>query len=152
DAGEYPNASSIRGHFDLSFDFQPLPKGDDFRGLPNKQLEALADKINANTRKMAEHAMQDVWQRMHEAVAHMAERLSSPDKVFHASMLDNVQKAALAAEHLNITGDKRVEALRQQIEQHLCGHTAKDLRENQVLRQRVAAMAASILHEMEQAS
>lgn len=149
DAGEYPNASSIRGHFDLSFDFQPLPKGEDFKGLPGKQLQALADKINANTRKMAENAMQDVWHRASEAVSHMAERLSSPDKTFHASMIDNIRDVASMMEHLNITSDTRVEQLRQKIAKHLCGAEAKEIRENPVLRQKIGAMAVSILQEMQ---
>lgn len=149
DAGEYPNPSSIAGHFDLSFDFQPLPKGEDFKGLPGKQLQALAEKINANTRKMAENAMQDLWHRVYEAVSHMAERLSSPDKTFHASMIDNIRGVAGMMEHLNITSDPRMEQLRQKIVKHLCPHEAKALRENPVLRQKVGAMAVSILQEMQ---
>lgn len=149
DAREYPNVASIRQHFDLSFDFQPIPKGDDFKGLAQAQLDALAAKVNDNTRLMAENAMQDVWMRMYEAVAKMAERLSSPDKLFHNTLVQNVRDAARLAAHLNVAGDARVESIRKKIEKHLCAHEPKDLREKPTLRAQVAALAESIRQEMD---
>src|SRR5262245_6747141 len=148
DAREYPNVSSIRSHFDLSFDFQPIPKGDDFKGLPQVQLDALARKINANTRTQAENAMQDVWKRLHEVVARMAERLSSPDKLFHNTLVQNVRDTARLLAHLNVTNDPKVEALRKKVEKHLCEHDPKVLRENATIRTTVAAHAQSIVEEM----
>lgn len=148
DITEYPNPASIESHFDLSFDFQPIPKGDDFKGLPQAQLNALAKKINENTRRMTENAMQDVWIRMHEAVAHMADRLCSPDKLFHNSLVENTRDVARLMAHLNVTSDARVEDIRKKVEKHLCQHDAKYLREHPVERARVGAMAASILQEM----
>ena len=149
DAREYPNVSSIRSHFDLSFDFQPIPKGDDFKGLPTAQLQALAAKINDNTQRQAEHAMQEVWVRLHEAVSRMAERLSSPDKLFHNTLVQNVRDVARLLAHLNVTQDAKVEALRKKVEKHLCQHDPKVLRENQTIRTQVAAHAASIIQEMD---
>lgn len=148
DAREYPNVSSIRSHFDLSFDFQPIPKGDDFKGLPTAQLQALAAKINDNIQKQAEHAMQEVWVRLHEAVSRMAERLSSPDKLFHNTLVQNVRDVARLLAHLNVTQDAKVEALRKKVEKHLCEHEPKVLRENQTIRTQVAAHAQSIIEEM----
>lgn len=149
DAREYPNPSSIRQHFDLSFDFQPIPKGDDFKGLPQAQLDALARKVNANTRQMAENAMADVWVRLRDVVEKMAERLSDPNKLFHDTLVGNVRDAARLVAHLNITNDAKVESIRAKVEKHLCQHDAKDLRKNPVLRQQVGAQAVSILQEMD---
>lgn len=149
DAREYPNVSSIRSHFDLSFDFQPIPKGDDFKGLADAQLDALARKVNENTRLMAENAMQDVWTRTYEAVAKMAERLSSPDKLFHNTLVQNVRDVARLMGHLNVAQDPRITDLRNKIEKHLCDHDPKVLRENPTLRAKVAGMAESIRQEMD---
>jgi hypothetical protein len=148
DAREYPNPSSIASHFDLSFDFQPIPKGDDFKGLPQVQLDALARKINDNTQKQAENAMQEVWMRLYDVVAKMAERLSSPDKLFHNTLVQNVRDTARLLAHLNVTHDAKVEALRKKVEKHLCQHEPKELRENQTIRMQVAAHAQSIIDEM----
>lgn len=151
DAREYPNASSIASHFDLSFDFQPIPKGDDFKGLPQAQLDALAAKINDNTRIMAENAMQEVWMRLYDVVSKMAERLSSPDKLFHNTLVQNVRDTARLLAHLNVTHDAKVEALRKKVEKYLCQHEPKVLRENQTIRMQVAAHAQSIIEEMNNA-
>lgn len=151
DAREYPNASSIASHFDLSFDFQPIPKGDDFKGLPQAQLAALAAKVNENTRIMAENAMQEVWMRLYDVVSKMAERLSSPDKLFHNTLVQNVRDTVRLLAHLNVTHDARVEALRKKVEKHLCQHDPKVLRENLVIRAQVAAHAQSIIEEMNNA-
>src|SRR5678815_1121006 len=138
DAREYPNVSSIRSHFDLSFDFQPIPKGDDFKGLPQVQLDALARKVNDNAQKQAENAMQEVWMRLHEVVSKMAERLSSPDKLFHNTLVQNVRDTARLLAHLNVTNDPVVEALRKKVEKGLCQHDPKVLRKNSGIRAQVA--------------
>lgn len=148
DAREYPNAESIRKHFDLSFDFQPIPAGDDFKGLADKQVQALAAKLNRNLATMTKHAMEDLWARMYRAVEKVVERLSSPDKVFHASTIQNLRDISRLAGHLNVTNDARVEKIRVKIESRLCSASAEDIRKNGVLRQEIAAHAASILEEM----
>ncbi len=148
-ASEYPNASSIRQHFTLSFDFQPIPKGEDFGGLPQAQLDMLASKINDNMRLQAEHAMQELWMRLHTVVSRMAERLLNPDNVFQNTLVQNVRDTARLMAHLNVTNDPKIEALRVKVEKQLCQHDAKDLREKPVLRAQVGAHARSIVEEMD---
>src|SRR3990172_6838266 len=58
---DYPNTDSIRGHFDLSFDFHPVPMGGDFTGLADAQVEKLADTLNKKNNTMLENAMQELW-------------------------------------------------------------------------------------------
>ncbi len=148
DPREYPNAESIRSHFDLSFDFQPIPKGDDFKGLADAQVKKLAEKLNRNLKTMTKNAMEDLWLRMYKAVEKIAERLTSPDKIFHASTIQNLRDIAHLAKYLNVTDDPRVESVRVKIEKHLCANTPEDLRKNGVLRAQVAGYARSILEEM----
>lgn len=148
DITEYPNPSSIASHFDLSFDFQPIPKGDDFKGLPQVQLDALARKINDNTQRMTENAMQDVWMRLYDVVGRMADRLSSPDKTFHDTLVENARDVTRLLSHLNVTSDARVEDIRKRVWDQLCQHDGKVLRQKQALRLQVGAMAQSIFEEM----
>lgn len=149
DPTEYPNSADIRSHFRLSFDFQPVPAGTDFKGLPQQQLDTLARHLNANAQKMTENAMQEVWTRLRDAVARMADRLSSPDKLFHYTLVDNVRDVSRLLAHLNITNDAKVEALRKKVERHLCLVDAKQLRDDPAVRRKVGAHAASILSEMD---
>jgi hypothetical protein len=149
DPSEYPVASAIRSHFQLAFDFMPIPAGTDFKGLPQQQLNTLAQHLNTNTQRMMENAMQDVWVRLHKVVGHMAERLSSPDKMFHSTLVENIRDVVRLLGHLNVTSDPRIDSLRQKVEKLLCPHDAKDLREKATLRTQVAAHAQSILAEMD---
>ena len=148
DITEYPNAESIRSHFDLSFDFHPIPEGSDFKGLPAAQCQALADALQNKTKVMLENAMQDLWSRIHEAVGRMAERLSHPDKLFHYTLVDNVRSVAHQLKHLNVTNDKRVEELRQYIDKHLCQHDVETLRGTPTIRTETAAHAQNVLDMM----
>ncbi len=145
---EYPPASNIRQRFALDFEFNPIPMGDDFKGLAAQQLQSLARKLNESLQLQVENAMQDLWMRMHEVVSRMVERLGSPDKTFHGTLVQNARDIAHLAAHLNVTGDAKVEHIRKLIEVHLCQHDAKDLREKPVLRQETAAWAQEILHQM----
>ena len=149
DRREYPPVDSIEKHFDMSFDFEPIPKGDDFKGLPQVQLDALAAKVNDATRERAELAMQEVWARLYKVVARMAERLSDPEHGYHATLVTNVKDAVRLARHLNVASDTKVDALCKKIERQLCQHEAKVLRENAVLRNEVCGQAKSILQEMD---
>lgn len=148
DITEYPHESVIRSHFALSFDFQPIPQGHDFKGLPDAQCQALANALQGKTRQMLENAMQDLWVRAGEAVGRMAERLSHPDKLFHYTLVDNVRTVANQLKHLNVTGDARITALQQYIETHLCAHDVDELRKNPVLRTTVGAHAAEAVERM----
>lgn len=149
DPREYPNASSIASHFNLSFDFQPIPKGEDFKGLPQQQLDALAKHLNNTTQTMVENALQENWVRLREVISNMAERLQSPDKKFHFTLVENVREAVRLAKHLNMTNDQRIEDVRKYVEKHLCQHDAQELREKPTLRAQVAGHAVSALQMMD---
>lgn len=148
DITDYPNAESIAQHFDISFDFHPIPVGGDFKGLPQAQCQALADALKGKTKKMLENAMQDLWLRVHDNVGRMAERLSHPDKLFHYTLVDNVRSVAHQLKHLNVTNDPRIEELRQYIDKHLCQHDVEDLRTKPTLRAETGAHAQEVLNMM----
>lgn len=148
DRTEYPNPASIRGYFDLSFDFQPIPSGTDFKGLPQQQCDALASALQKKTQQMVENAMQDLWSRAHEAIGRMAERLSHPDKLFHYTLVDNVRQVAKQLQYLNVTNDPRIRDIQQYVEKYLCEHDADVLREKPALRIQVAGHAQIAMEKM----
>ena len=150
DINEYPLPSEIDAHFDLAFDFMPIPAGSGFKGLPQQQLDALARKLNESTLQMAENAMQDMWTKLYTAVSKMAERLSDPEKKFHYTLVDNIREAVQYVGHLNVLDDKRVEEVRVLVQQHLCNETIEVLRDNLSVRSKVAARAVEIMERMQQ--
>jgi len=148
DIREYSNASSIKSHFALSFDFQPIPKGDDFKGLPAQQLSKLADMINTKSEQQMENAMQDVWARLYKAVSHMHDRLSTPDRSFHDTMVSNMRDLTALLKHLNVVNNLDIEKIRVYLDKFICPHDAKDLRTKSMLRKQVATHAKNVLDKM----
>jgi hypothetical protein len=149
DQSEYPNASAIEGHFGLSFDFAPVPQGGDFQGLADAQVKRLADTLNKKTRVMLENAMQESWSRLYEVVSHAAEKLSSPDAMFHYTMVDKLREAAKLVKHLNVTNDNRIEEVRAFVERHLTMYDVDDIRKDENLRKQMANHAREAVELME---
>lgn len=148
DPSEYPAADDISSYFGLSFDFQPIPKGDDFKGLEKAQLKRLAESVNDKMEQMMENAMEETWTRLFKAVHHMHDRLSSPDKAFHYTMTDNIREVTRMLKHLNIMNNKNVENIRVYLDKFICPHDADELRKNSKLRTETAAHVKNVLDKM----
>jgi hypothetical protein len=116
--------------------------------LPQQQLDALARHLQNNMRVMVENAMQDVWAQLYEAISHMVDRLSDPERTFHHTLIDNVREKARLAKHLNVLNDQRVEKVRAYAERYLCQHDAETLRKKLTIRAEVAAHAKTALDMM----
>lgn len=147
---DYPHMDVVRQHFDLHFDFDPIPKGSDFDGLQSQMTDKLAETLNAKTRKSLENAMQEAWHRLYSTVRHAAEVLSNPDKTFHYTMVDKLRDQASMLKHLNATGDQRIEDCRLAVEAKLTKHDPKDIRKDDALRKRLAQDAQEIFDEMKE--
>lgn len=150
-ATEYPHSSTIANHFDLSFDFMPIPLGDDFKGLAQAQVDKLSDALKRKSNMMLENAMQDAWVRLREIVEHACERLNKPDGLFHYTMIENLRSQAKLLKHLNITSDQRIEDVRFFIEKNLCMHDVDAIRKDEHLRKQLGKAAKAALEMMEEA-
>lgn len=146
---DYPTPDELEQLFALDFEFSPIPEGVDFKGLPAQQAQRLSDALEKSKRACMENAMRDVWSRMHDVVFKMAERLSDPKKLFHDTLVTNVQETADLLQHLNAVNDPHIEEIRQRIERDLCRHDARQLRENLTKRGVVARLAKDILDSMD---
>jgi len=146
---EYPNPSSIRQHFNLSFDFNPVPVGEDFQGLQQAQIDKLSAALNRKTRLMLENAMQDVWKTLFETVQHAYARLAKPGAMFHASLIDKLRDQSQLLTHLNATRDKNIAQVANLIGGDLIKFDPKDIRKDDALRKRLADYAEKIVKFME---
>ncbi len=149
DPTQYPNPSSIRQHFTLSFDFNPIPVGSDFKGLQQAQVEKLGAALSRKTRVMLENAMQDVWKNLYETVEHAYARLNTPGAQFHASLIDKLRDQAELMKHLNATGDKNIAQVANLISGDLIKFDPKDIRKDDALRKRLADYAKKVVDFME---
>jgi hypothetical protein len=92
--------------------------------------------------------MEDCWTRLHGVVSSMAERLSDPEKIFRDSLVENVVELVDLLPRLNLTGDSRLEDMRQVVAKKLTRHDPQTLRENQHVRKETAKAAEDILQAM----
>ena len=146
---DYPTPDELEQMFALDFEFNPVPDGMDFKGLPAQQAQKLADKLNDSRRACLENAMKDVWQRAHTVVAKMAERLADQKATFHDTLVTNVRETADLLTHLNATSDPKIETLRQRIEADLCRYEPEVLRSDVRKRALTAQLAKDILSDMD---
>ena len=145
---DYPHMDVVRNHFDLHFDFDPIPKGSDFDGIQQQMAQKLAATLDAKTRTQLENAMQEAWLRLYKTVGHAADVLSNPDKTFHYTLVDKLRDQASMLKHLNATKDQRIEDCRTAVESKLTKHDPKDIRKDDALRKRLAKDAQDIYADM----
>ncbi|GIW55381.1 MAG: hypothetical protein KatS3mg082_1785 [Nitrospiraceae bacterium] len=92
--------------------------------------------------------MRDLWRRLLEAVQRVVERLSAEEPRFRDTMVENLRELVDLVPRLNLTNDPRLEAMRQEIAQHLSGHAPEALRVDAAKRAAVAAKAKEIAQKI----
>lgn len=140
---DYP--LTIADRFKFHYAILPLPDAGDFRvHLTQEEIEAIKEQITDEVNAATAKAMRDVWQRFYEAMTHMVDRLSKPDAVFRNSLFENVQELCTLLPALNLTGDKELTQLGQDIATTVLSWSPDDVRGSASDRQAVAQHAAAI--------
>lgn len=159
DRGEYPDVEDLRHKFKFKYAFMPVPASGDFRieaeestkrELQEQYEKFYEDKLNS--------AMQDMWERLHDCLARMSEKLAdapSPRKtkdgeevktqIFRDSLVGNAVELCELLTKLNVTNDSKLESARKELERAIVGVTPKELRENDSVRLDVKARVDDIL-------
>lgn len=146
---DYPAIHKVERKYAFEIEILPIPEGNDFRvSLDADQTAAIQATIETRIKTTTENAMRDLWGRLHSAVSHMADRLGTPDAIFRASLVENVQDICKLLPKLNITNDPDLAALTAEVECKLTAQCANNLRENPDLRAKTAAEAKAIIDKM----
>lgn len=157
-ADEYPDAEKLRDKFRFRYVFLPVPDMGDFRVDVNEahlvELKAQYESFYQN--KLSE-AMQDAWDRLHECLAKMSEKLADAQtpritkegavrtQIFRDSLITNAVELCDLLTKLNVTNDSKLEQARKQLEVAMVGVTPKELREDDDLRADTKAKVDQIL-------
>ena len=140
---DYPSAEKVRSKNSIRVVFSPVPNAGDFRvDIPNEYREELQkisdERINA--------AMKDAWDRLHDCLKHMSEKLAGEQKqVFRDTLVTNALDLCVMLTRLNVTNDPKLEQARQQLEKALIGVDAKELRKHDAVRHDVKSRVDEIL-------
>lgn len=148
----YPNEDEVRRKFKFKVSYMPLPSSGDFRvEVFNDMQKDLAAKYEAEYDERLERAMRDAWDRLHDSLTHLSDRLSPNDakpgkpKQFHDSLIPNVLDLCESLTALNVAGDPKLEQARQKLESAISGLDAPTLREDEALRETVKSKVDDII-------
>ncbi len=141
---EYPTLDSLRNKFAFNLSYVPLPDAGDFRiDINNEANEQIKDHYQSYYATQLDNAMNDVWTRLHKALAAMSERLDySPSattkadgkKTFRDSLVGNVLDMVELLNVCNVSDNSQMNAARVKLEDAFRGVNADALREDAHLR------------------
>lgn len=154
DYKDYPKPVELPDFFKASCDFLPFPDADDFRvSLVNEDLEAIRKHTAESIREAEREAMRDLWTRLHDAVKHMADKLSETRDggkapIFRDSLVQNVKDLCALLPRLNVTDSPELEQARRDVLAKLGNVDPQTLRDSANARAQVTADANGILSKL----
>ncbi len=126
-----------------------MPAAGDIRvDLGSDQKAAIETSITNRVQQATAIAMNDAWTRLHDVVAHIAERLADPKAIFRDSLIDNARDVCDALQRLNVTNDPALETMRARVAAELTTHSASTLRDAPSARATTAQAASEIMSAM----
>ena len=153
-AEDYPSPLEIQQKFSFETRVIPLPNANDFRvTLADEDKDRIKRQITASVEAAFAAGSRELWQRMYEAVSHMAERLAtykSEDGVkhrLHDSLVTNLVKLLDVMPKLNVIHDPDLDRLSAEIRSSLVVDP-DTLRKSESVRVETARAAARIADQM----
>ena len=150
DPADYPTVDEVRACFRIDIDFQPVPDGKGFHGLPDGMLDKLGDRLRTRQERAIAASQADMWGRVRDGVGHLVDRLKEPDTKFKANSIEAVRELVTLLPGFNCAGDERVEPVVADIKAMLEGISAEDIRKDDRVRQDVVSKARAIASKLDQ--
>ncbi len=145
-AGDYP--ATLRGWFDVAWDFPSVEPPEYLRQLSPQLFQQEADRVAARFDEAVQLAEQAFTDELSKLVSHLTERLSGAEdgkpKIFRDSAVENLREFFDRFRHLNIRSCEQLDELVAQAQRVVRGVEPQQLRDNQNLRQQVAAQLSSV--------
>lgn len=158
DEADYPSPARLRRAFAVDMTVFPMPAGDDFRvPLGSEEAAAVQEHIDTRVNELLEAATRDVWQRVHEVVSRMVDRLKAyqvdPEtkkviSTFRDSLVDNIRDLVELLPGLNVAGSADLDQMTTRLRDGLTVYDAQDLRDDEGARNTVIDRAEAILADL----
>jgi len=146
----YPGAKWLEKKFRFKVESNPVPTVDDFRvKLADDELAEIKADLDRRLNEATQAARKDLWGRLLKPIQHMAEKLKDADAKFKDSLVGNIREITALIPNLNLTGDKELEAIAQEIAQTLGRKNPDTLRENQTARADTAKQASDMVARLQ---
>lgn len=145
----YPTAENVKSQFRISFDFEPIPAGESFKGLPDHAIERLAAALQAKQQRMVGAATAAMWSEVKERVGHVVEKLADPEARFKSSTIANVRELITLLPGWDLANSSEGREVVQDIDNMLTGVDAKVLRDDLTTRSATAAKAQAVMEKLQ---
>lgn len=137
DPNDYPSVDEVRSKFGFQLVFSPVPEAGDFRVQAGAaELAELRDQYEAAYDLRVKDAMQSAWDKVHDMLVKMSEKLTEPEgegakpKLFHGTFITNIEDLCGLLTHLNITKDPQLEEARRSLERMVANVDIDDVRKD----------------------
>lgn len=151
---DYPSADEVVSKFGFRSVFTPLPDSGDFRiDLPNSELDDMKRQYDAALEARLSDAMQSQWDKLHDMLSRMSEKLVEPEgedkRRWHDTFISNAHEMCAMLGHLNIAKDPKLDEAKRKLERAVLGVDIDDIKEDVFVREDVKAKLDKILSDYE---
>lgn len=151
---DYPPLEDVMRKFSFRYTFSPVPTSGDFRiDIGHQARKELEDMYTRTTEERINGAMREVWDRLHECLSHMSERLADDEegnrKGFHGTLITNAVDLVEMLDKLNVTRDPKLEHARKELERSLYNINADTVKESDHVREALKNKVDDILSRFE---
>lgn len=146
DPEDYPAREDLRHRFGISYRFFPVPQSDhfivDLEAAEEQRIKSALEQELVTTQSQA---LESLYERVVDIVAHVHERLSDPKNVFRDSLIENVIQLVEVLPSLNVFEDERLSQVCRDLREKVLIADAQDLRIDPHVRKAVAESAFDIV-------
>jgi hypothetical protein len=151
---DYPSVEAMREKFGFKMVFTPLPEAGDFRlDVANEELAELRKQYDTNLNTRLTEAMQSQWDKLHDMLSRMSDKLVEPDgedkRRWHDTFVSNAHDMCRMLGHLNVAKDPKLEEARRKLEQAIAGVDIDDIKDDLTIRTNVKDRLDNILKDYE---
>jgi hypothetical protein len=156
DANEYPSADQVASKFRIKLFVHPVPENDFRVAIANDIKEELERHYASEANSKVEEIMRDATERLVEfikRIAHACREVEAEGdgkvrrpKVYEGT-IDGAKEMCELLKEFNLTGDSRLEDMRQDLLATLNDVTAKDIRESDATRSHVKSEMDKIMNK-----
>ena len=137
-ADNYPSIDTIKSKFAWRMSYTEVPQGDFRVDIGNEGLRQVKEQFKQFSDTQLKRAMGDAWQRTHDVLSRMSDRLdysgSEDKKVFRDTIVTNVTDLVDLLDGFNLTNDPAMKTMQKKLEKTFRGITPDALREDDILR------------------
>jgi hypothetical protein len=147
---DYPPLEDVMQKFSFRYAFSPVPTSGDFRiDIGHQARKELEEMYAQTTTNRVNTAMREVWDRLHECLTHMSERLADDEdgnrKGFHSTLITNAVELVDMLDKLNVTQDPQLTHARKELERSLYNINADTVKESDQVREGLKKKVDDIL-------